>query len=263
MAAGEKFRRLSAWGARGGCALLLTLAGCGSLNGGKSGDQETDNGNDKTQAGDHVDVGFLLSMTFDEAKKMSPSSGEMPPFYKVAADEVKTLAQTSDNKPKRVRAKGRVFLEIDYRERLNALGQEALISPDEVILRGKPLLKRGRTVVEGLDDTTVFYIRGVDLKVIGKHRITTEKGVTPTWKRSWKQGPNPLLPVLTPDDVPKDMRSNPLLPPPSGMLPPGNANEGRALGEKAQDPSDSSRRSVGEPPRMREPDDANGLPKGS
>jgi hypothetical protein len=262
MAAGKWFRNLSTWGAGCGFALLMALTGCNSVSGGSSGDQKGDN--DKTDAGDHVDVGFLLSMTFDEAKKMSPSSQEMPPFYRVAADEVKVLDQTDDHKPKRVRAKGRVFLEIDYRERLNALGQEALISPDEVILRGKPLLKRGRTVVEGLDDTTVFYIRGVGLKVIGKHRITTDKGVTPTWKHSWKEGPNPLLPALTPDDVPKDIRSNPLLPPPSGMIPPGNANEGRALGEKVQDPSDSSRRSVGEPPRMREPDDVNGTPpKGS
>lgn len=167
----------------------------------------------KPEAGGGVDVGFLLTMSYGEAKKLSPQSMELPPFYKVAADEITVVSEKPDGSPKRVRAKGHVFLQIDYREELSALGQEALIGGSEVILRGKPLLRRGRSVVEGLADRTVFYIEGLRLQVIGLHRITNESGVTPAWRGSWKDGPNPLLPALSPGDVPKEMRATPLLPP--------------------------------------------------
>lgn len=160
-----------------------------------------------------VDVGFLLGMDFAEAKNISPKSLEMQPNYKFAADEITVLSQKSDGTPRRVRAKGHVFLQIDFKESLIALAQEALISRGEVILRGKPLLRRGRSVVEGLDDRTVFYIDGVRLQVIGLHRLTRASEVTPTWRSSWKEGPNPLLPALSPEDVPKDLRVSPLLPP--------------------------------------------------
>jgi hypothetical protein len=160
-----------------------------------------------------ADVGFLLTMTYGEAKKLSPQSMELPPFYKVAADEITVVSTKPDGTPKRVRAKGHVFLQIDYREELSGLAQEALIGGSEAILRGKPLLRRGRSVVEGLADRTVFYVEGLRLQVIGLHRITTGSGVTPAWRGSWKDGPNPLLPALSPDDVPKEMRASPLLPP--------------------------------------------------
>jgi hypothetical protein len=174
-------------------------------------------------AGDQADVSFLLSMTWEEARKLSPQSLEVPPFYKVAADEVKVLKSDAAGKPLRVRAKGHVFMEVDFRERLTSLGQEAYIeSGGELILRGKPLLQRGRSLVEGLSDMTVFYIQGTRLQAIGNHRLVKQGGdsgafdVMPTWTRSWKEGPNPLLPALSPDDLPKGMRVNPLLPPPNG-----------------------------------------------
>lgn len=167
----------------------------------------------KPEAGGGVDVGFLLTMSYSEARKLSPQSMELPPFYKVAADEITVLSVKPDGSPKKVRAKGHVFLQIDYREELSALGQEALIGDREVILRGRPLLRRGRSVVEGLADRTVFYIEGLKLQVIGLHRITNESGVTPAWRGSWKDGPNPLLPALSPGDVPKETRATPLLPP--------------------------------------------------
>lgn len=173
---------------------------------------------DAAEAG--VDVGFLLTMNYAEARKLSPRSMELPPFYKVAADEITVVSENRDGSPKRLRAKGHVFLEIDYRAELIALGQEALIGGNEVILRGKPLLRRGRSVVEGLADRTVFYIEGLRLQVIGLHRITSESGVTPAWRGSWKDGPNPLLPALSPGDVPKEMRATPLLPPVSNDNPP-------------------------------------------
>lgn len=179
------------------------------------------------QKEDAVDVGFLLSMTYEEASKLSPQNIIVPPFYKVAADEVKVLKQDSEGHPLKVRAKGHVFMQVDFRDQLTALGQEAYIeSGGELIIRGKPLLKRGRSVVEGLTDSTVFYIRGTRLQVIGSHRLVKEENsgaggrpsfdVKPAWSRSWKEGPNPLLPALSPEDVPKQLRVNPLLPVPEG-----------------------------------------------
>jgi len=188
---------------------------------------------------DKTDVNFLLSMSFDEAKKMTPQNIVVSPFYKIAADEISVLKRSASGQPTRVRAKGHVFLQIDFREQLIALGQEAYIeSGGEIIMRGKPLLKRGRSVVEGLSDYTVFYIKATRLQVIGSHRLAKPKGsmpvpqggesgarsegrmptwnVTPDWKRSWKDGPNPILPALSPEDVPESMRASPLLPSPDG-----------------------------------------------
>lgn len=179
-----------------------------------------------------VDPASVLSMTFEEAKKISPKSLEIPPFYKVAADEITVLKSDAAGQPLRVRARGKVYMQVDFREQLRTLGQEAYIeSGGELIVRGKPLLQRGRSVVEGLSDYTVFYIKGLRLQVIGSHRKTTQDAtgipmVMPEWKRSWKEGPNPLLPALSPEDVPKEIRSSPLLPPVEGasdipqMLPP-------------------------------------------
>lgn len=189
------------------------------------------------------DVSQLLTMTFEESKKLSSQSLVVAPFYKVSADVITVLKKDSKGQPVRVYAKGKVYLQIDFREQLIALGQEAYIERDgEVILRGKPLLKRGRSLIEGLSEYTVFYIRGLHLQAIGSHRLTSKPGkpgsvenypdeeptswkVAPTWTRSWKEGPNPLLPALSPEDVPKQMRASPLLPPVSEedlprMLPP-------------------------------------------
>lgn len=182
-----------------------------SAKGKKESDKKNGEGNADSEAA--VDVGFLLTMSYAEAKKLSPHSIELPPSYKVAADEITVLSTKSDGTPKRVRAKGHVFLQIGFKEELSALGQEALVGGSEVILRGKPLMRRGRSVVEGLEDRTVFYIDGVRLQVIGLHRLTNESGVTSSWRGSWKEGPNPLLPALSPGDIPKEMRASPLLPP--------------------------------------------------
>jgi hypothetical protein len=164
-----------------------------------------------------VNVNFLLSMTWEEAKNLGAQHLEIPPYYKVAADEVKVIKSDEAGRPLKVRAKGHVFMQVDFSGELKSLGQEAYIeSGGELILRGKPLLKRGRSLVEGLSDTTVFYIQGTHLEVAGLHRLTKQDDsggfVMPAWSRSWKEGPNPLLPALSPEDVPKGLRANPLLP---------------------------------------------------
>jgi hypothetical protein len=229
-------------------ACCIVLAGCktpgspgDAAAGAANGAAQTANGADGAEGTkEAVDVSFLLSMTWKEAKTINPQHLEIPPFYKVAADEVKVLKSDEAGRPLRVRAKGHVFMQVDFREQLTSLGQEAYIeSGGELIMRGKPLLKRGRSLVEGLTDMTVFYIRGTRLQVIGSHRLTKQEGggesfsVMPTWSRSWKEGPNPLLPALSPDDVPKEMRVNPLLPPPDGGDVPKTLPD---LGEKGAEP---------------------------
>lgn len=194
----------------------------------------TDSSRRKTKSAAGVDADFLLSMTWPEAKAISPQHLEIPPFYKVAADEIAVLKRDDAGRPRRVRAKGHVFMQVDFNEQLTSLGQEAYIEAGgELILRGKPLLKRGRSLVEGLTDMTVFYIKQTRLQVIGSHRLIRKPGgptgtfsVEPNWTRSWQEGPNPILPALSPEDVPKEMRMNPLLPPLDGdegpkLLPPG------------------------------------------
>lgn len=208
------------------CRCLLVAVGCAVATGCRT----TENGNGAGPGGaggaaaaGAVNVGFLLSMTWSEAKKISPQHLEVPPYYKVAADEIQVLKQDGAGQPQRVRAKGHVYMQVDFREQLTSLGQEAYVeSGGELIMRGKPLLRRGSSLVEGLTDLTVFYIKGTRLQVVGRHRLTKQAGgeasfsVMPTWSRSWKDGPNPLLPALSPEDVPKELRMNPLLPPLDG-----------------------------------------------
>jgi hypothetical protein len=201
-----------------GCALI---AGCQSTKKAKDDGAKPPGGNASTETSGAVNVNFLLSMTWGEAREINPHHLEIPPNYKVAADEITVLKTGAGGEPLRARARGHVFMQVDFREQLVALGQEALIGSDgEVILRGKPLLKRGRSLVEGLDDTTVFYIKGTRLQVVGRHRLSKQNTggdsfpVAPTWSRSWKEGPNPLLPALSPESVPQGLRANPFLPMP-------------------------------------------------
>lgn len=165
------------------CLLLLfTQGGCAALSKltqkaetteaeGKDKDKPEDKKNGEEVAAP-VDVSFLLSMSFNEAKTLSGQTIDFPPFYKVAADSIEVTKTNADGTPRRVRAKGRVFVEMNFLEPAKALCQELLLSDDEVILRGKPVLQRGGSTIEGMDDYTVFYMFGAKLRVIGTHRLT-------------------------------------------------------------------------------------------
>ena len=161
-----------------------------------------------------ADVTFLLSMSFDEAKNLSPDNLTVPPLYKIAADKIEVLKRHSSGVPKKVKATGHVYVQIQSGDEIVALGQEALIGTEDVILRGKPLMKRGQSVVEGLEDDTVFYVEGMKLRVSGKHRVSKEGEVSAKWKEHWREGPNTSLPAL-PEEVPSEIRGSPLLPLPS------------------------------------------------
>lgn len=160
-----------------------------------------------------IDIAFLLSMSYAEAKTLSANFLEIPPFYKIAADEIEITKKNEDGSPSRVRAKGRVFVEMSYLEPAKALCQELLLNPEELILRGKPVLQRGNSTVEGVDDYTIFYMFGTRLRVIGPHRLTNPDQLAASVDASglptlgaWSSAPNPLLPPLTEGAVPDMIR---------------------------------------------------------
>ncbi len=153
---------------------------------------------------------FLLSMSFDEAKAISAQSIEMPMGVKIAADSIEILKQDGDNKAKKVRAKGRVYLEQGGGDDVaKILCQEAYISSWEIVLRGKPIIQRGGSTIEGLSDRTVAYMLGSRLRVIGTHRLTNQDSMLAMLPDlgPWTGGPNPILPPLSEDSVPMDIRS--------------------------------------------------------
>jgi len=154
-------------------------------------------------------VSALLGMSFAEASSIAPQHLDEPHMPKVAADTLEVLSKSADGKPKKVRAKGRVFLQLDQLGDAHALCNEALIGNDgELILRGKPVLQRGSSTVEGLSDVTVFYMYGQQLKVIGRHRVTNSSQLTGSspWASNDTGGPASLLPPLDSADVPQAVR---------------------------------------------------------
>ena len=215
-------------------ALPLFVGACKSSGtGGEQGKDEVKKEGEKTgqaAGAGGIDMSFLLTMSYEEAQTITPQHLELPPFYKLAADEIEIVSRDRAGKPRRVRARGKVFLQMDFREPARALGQEAYIDDDEVILRGRPMVQRGGSVVEGMDDNTVFYMLGLRLRVIGLHRVTSQRDLLNEMQESpsgpggsvsipyryrpsplprlgpWETGPNPLLPPLSPSDVPESIR---------------------------------------------------------
>lgn len=194
------------------CRLCLAafLVGCTSAK--KKAESEGAKEEEKPKTEQEVNpVSSLLSMTFAEASAISPKKLEINPFYKIAADDIQIVKTNRDGSPRVVRATGKVFLYIDFAEPAVALCQEAYVGESEVILRGNPLLKRGASVIEGVAKSTVFYMLGLRLRVIGRHRIRNEEQVAndlPDFRYpDTGGGPNPLLPPLSPDSVPSKVRS--------------------------------------------------------
>lgn len=158
---------------------------------------------------DSVNLGFLLTMNYAEAKTISGQSMEFPTGVRVAADTVEVLKLDRDNQPKRVRARGKVYLENgDGQDQAKILCQEAYITSSEIILRGKPIIQRGKTIIEGLDDLTVAYLFKTRLRIIGPHRLTNQDSMLAMLPDlgPWTGGPNPILPPLAEDAVPNDIR---------------------------------------------------------
>ena len=155
-----------------------------------------------------VDLSFLLSMNYAEAKTISGQSLDLGPNGRVAAESIEVIKMANDGSPRKVRAKGKVYLEAGVDDSAKILCQEAYINGDEAVLRGKPILQRGGTIIEGLADDTVFYFLGTRLRVIGLHRVTNPDAMIASMPTSgpWTAGPNPLLPALNENAVPINIR---------------------------------------------------------
>jgi|GEM_PF-1612027 len=155
-----------------------------------------------------VDLAFLLSMNFDEAKTLSGQSLDLGVNGRVAAESIEIVKSDKEGRAKKVRAKGKVYLESGTGDSAKILCQEAYINGDEAVLRGRPILQRGGAIVEGLADDTVFYFLGTRLRVIGLHRVTNPDTMLAGLPDlgPWTAGPNPLLPALSETSVPSNIR---------------------------------------------------------
>lgn len=193
--------------------LALVVSGCGSM-------QKTEGSNDnakpaleKTEAAaPSVDLAFLLSMNYAEAKALSGQSLELGMTVKLAAESIEVLKTDRDGTPRKVRAKGKVYLEHGFGDTAKILCQEAWLSGDEAVVRGRPILQRGGSIIEGMADDTLFYVFGTRLRVLGLHRVTNQDAMIAApgpgmpIASAWTQGPNPLLPALDETVVPLDIR---------------------------------------------------------
>lgn len=155
-----------------------------------------------------IDLGFLLTMNYAEASSLSGQSLDLGPNGRVAAENIEVVKMDKEGSPRKVRAKGKVYLETGADDSAKILCQEAYINGDEAVLRGKPILQRGGTIIEGLADDTVFYFLGTRLRVIGLHRVTNPDSMMAGAAElgAWTEGPNPLLPALTEESVPQNIR---------------------------------------------------------
>lgn len=119
---------------------------------------------------DRRDLALLVSMTFDEAAAISPASVEVGTVYRVAADEIEILARDRRGDPTQVVARGRVFVELRREEVMVALAERAEVGRRALVLRGRPLLARGQSVLAGESGAT-FTVTGDALRVSGEHEV--------------------------------------------------------------------------------------------
>lgn len=171
-----------------------------------------------------ADLAFLLGMSFEEARALSGDSLDLGFYGRVAAEKIEVLKTARDGRPRKVRATGKVFLEHGAGEPARILCQEALLNGEEAIVRGRPVLQRGNSLFEGLNEHTVFYLYGQRLRVIGLHRISVPDAdpllapggpgalgapFAPSLPNfaPWAAGPNPLLPALDESAVPANIRA--------------------------------------------------------
>ena len=188
------------------CASALLVQGCAWFQkpGGAAGTPAPHAGSASVDRNPtNADVSELLGMSFEEATLISPQHIDVPYLPKVAADNIEVLRKFADGKPRKIRAKGRVFMEFNQ-DHARALCDEALVDGADIIMRGRPILQRGGSTVEGLSDVTVFYLLGPNVRVVGQHRVTNLKGLAGT--TPWQGGSGSLLPPLDSSDIPASVR---------------------------------------------------------
>ena len=98
--------------------------------------------------GDSVDINFLSTMTYVDAASMASQSMELPPYFRVAAENITHPRLGQGEELTEFTATGNVYLEVDFADPVSALCQEAAVNMQEVVLRGRPVLRRGQSIIE-------------------------------------------------------------------------------------------------------------------
>lgn len=194
------------------CALAFALlsSSCATQSAGPQSGKPQDATQAKAGAPDAVDLSLLLSMSFDEAASMAAQKAQLASGTRIAADKIEVLKQGASGATK-VRATGNVFVQVHDSLPFTALCQEALLSDEDIILRGKPVTQRGVSLIQGTSEVTVFYMVGTRLRVIGRHKISEVASSQLADARS--PGPSGSLPLPFFDAGPWRATDNPLLPP--------------------------------------------------
>lgn len=120
---------------------------------------------------DPASVDFLLSMDFIEAAQMADQSMVLPPLFRVAANNISHPILPPGQNLTEFTATGNIFLEINFAEPLITLAQEADVTIQQIILRGRPVLKRGHSVIEATSHDTVFYVTADSIEIDGPHQL--------------------------------------------------------------------------------------------
>lgn len=110
----------------------------------------------------------LLEMNFDEARALSPQNAQVGTLFRVAADSVEVLKKDSQGQPVQVIAKGHVFVDMSLGQRTTALCEEAILTRSEVVLTGKPMVKRGNRVARATAQDTRFWVSESRLHSAGR-----------------------------------------------------------------------------------------------
>jgi len=142
------------------------------------------------------DLAILLSMQYYEAAALANRRLEILPSFRIAAARILVPGPEAENSALLALAEGEVFIEIAGAEPATALCDSAQIGRDGVWLSGRPVLKRGLTVVAATSADTVFFVSGQRLDVRGPHRLYSWDTL-PQFRSEIEGslgGPNPLLP---------------------------------------------------------------------
>jgi hypothetical protein len=178
----------------------------------------------------------LLSMSFEEAKALSKAHLEIRPGLRLTCEKLRIVSRDPNGRPRVVRATDKVFLEMgDPKDPIHALCQELVVDRNEVVLRGRPVIARGDSILEGLADDTMAYAIGNRIRFIGLHRLASAPNAAqaagalfaklpplPEIRDAgpWNHSANPLLPPLSPDQVPAKIRAELMKEEPQDLLPP-------------------------------------------
>lgn len=174
------------------------------------------------------DAASFVTTDWRKVRMRSAQTLEYDESLVLAGNRIEVLKVSPKGRILEARATGRVHLEWIGGTPGRLACREAYLNQDEIVVRGRPILARGPSILEGLDDTTVFYLVGTRLKVLGRHRNTTAGAVLAEERERRRRSapkpgcadgtgsfpPLPSEPVVFNESLaPSGLGPNPLLPP--------------------------------------------------